>query len=309
MLNTIKKSALALALGLTLWSCEKEDSLTLDPLSEQEKPATELDQYLHDNFQKPHNCIVRYKFVNRYVDDTKRVTPADRDMVKPYMDFVKDYWISPYTEEVNSENLIKKLFPSELVLIGSSIFNADGSRTLGTADAGVRITLTNVNDMNLASTNWIAGQLHTMQHEFTHIVHQRYDLPDGYQKLSEGDYTGASWIIQDHEETLPLGFVTPYASNNPNEDFAELVSHILTMDAQTFSDRYLDITKDENGQAPAEGSSVSLAVIEGKLLIKQKYDMTFKYFQEELNIDLGTLRDRALGKIYAPKEPEAPATE
>ncbi|BDD12246.1 hypothetical protein FUAX_46780 (plasmid) [Fulvitalea axinellae] len=270
-----------------LQGCYEDESITLGDLPTQTAPVTNLDKFLFAEFQQKHNCMVRYKFVDRYVDDSKRVTPPDKDIVGPYMTFVRDYWAGPfYQTDAGSNELIHKHYPAEIVLIGSPMYNQDGTVTLGTADAGVRITLTEVNNFNLNNTSWIRRQLHVMQHEFTHIIHQNYDLPNGYQKISEGDYSGPAWTIKTDEEMLKLGFVTPYASNNPNEDFAELVAHILTMGADGFNAKYIDIT----GETDPD-------IIKGKLTIKEKYESAVKYYREKLNIDLENLQANAWAKI------------
>ena len=72
-----------------------------------------------------------------------------------------------------------------------------------TADAGARVTLTEVNDININNQQWVFRQLGTIYHEFAHIVHQRYNLPPGWENISPQGYTGAgSWYNLTDEEAL-----------------------------------------------------------------------------------------------------------
>ncbi|MCG8476525.1 MAG: putative zinc-binding metallopeptidase [Cytophagales bacterium] len=303
MLQNHKLSAVLVMLMLMLLGCKSDESVSFDPLPKQNDSNDPLDKYLYAEFQQTFNCMVRYRFVNRYVDDSKRVTPPDRSLVQPYMDFLKDHWVHPYLESGSgSETLIRKLFPAEIVLIGSPMYNLDGTVTLGTADAGVRITLTEVNDFDLENLNWKISQLHVMQHEFSHIIHQKYDLPDNYQKISEGDYTGSGWTIKDYSEMLRLGFVTPYASSDPNEDFAELVSNLLTLPESFFYERFLDINRNELGVlwAETDDGNADPEVVRGKLRIQEKYEAVQKYFKEVLDIDFEMLRTNTLARLFPP---------
>ncbi len=94
-------------------------------------------------------------------------------------------------------------------MIGSPIYNNDGTITLGTADAGARITLTVVNDIDENDHEWVFQQLHTIYHEFAHIVHQNFNLPPNWEQISPQGYTSAgSWYNLSNEEALERGFVS-----------------------------------------------------------------------------------------------------
>src|SRR5690606_30477909 len=171
---------------------------------------------------------VRYRFVDRYVDRTKRVTPPKLDVVQPMLEFLTDFWIKPFTDVANGNRFFKGHVPAEIILVGSPMFNNDGTVTLGTADAGARITLTEVNFIDVDDQDWVFRQLGTIYHEFAHIVHQRYNLPSGFQDVSPEGYTSAgSWYNLTEEQALQRGYVSPYATSSYNEDFAEIVAFLL----------------------------------------------------------------------------------
>ena len=106
------------------------------------------------------------------------------------------------------------------------MYNDDGTVTLGTADAGARITLTDVNSIDLDDQEWLYLQLNVIYHEFAHIVHQRYNLPTNWQHISPEGYTSVgSWYTLSDEEALQRGFVTNYATSRIiMRTYAEMVA-------------------------------------------------------------------------------------
>lgn len=145
---------LIISLFAATTSCYKDESVEA-PIKTVTPSNDPIDQYIEENFTEKYGVAVRYKFVDRYVDQTKRVTPPSRDVVVPMLDFLTELWIEPYLEVPNGEKFFKKHVPAEMVFIGSSIYNNDGTVTLGTADAGARITLTEVNDVDINNQDWV----------------------------------------------------------------------------------------------------------------------------------------------------------
>src|SRR5690606_32399753 len=146
----------------------------------------------------------------------------------PMLDFLTEYWIEPFVSVANGNRFFRAHVPAEIVLIGSMMYNSDGTVTLGTADAGARITLTEVNFVNPDNKEWVLRQLGTIYHEFAHIMHQRYNLPSSWQNISPQGYTSpGSWYNLTEEEALQRGFVSRYGTSSFNEDFSEVVAFIL----------------------------------------------------------------------------------
>ena len=250
----------------------------------QERPLSEdpLDQYIQDNFVEEYGVAVRYEFVDRYVDQNKRVTPPKLAVVEPMLDFLTAFWIEPFTNVANGNRFFKAHVPAEIVLIGSTMYNADGTVTLGTADAGARITLTEVNDINIENQEWIFRQLGTIYHEFAHIVHQRYNLPPNWQEISPQGYTSlGSWYNLTEEEALQRGFVSPYGTSTFNEDFAELVAFLLFR--PDFFTRYIE---DE----PACATADCIARNEGRAKLRRKYNAVLEHYEQNTGVDLLAVR-------------------
>ena len=262
-------------------SCYKDESLEA-PVNPQTPSEDPIDIYIQNNFLDAYGVAVRYKFVDRYVDPDKRVTPPLREVVEPTLDFLTQFWVNPYINVQNGRRFFENHVPAEVVLIGSLMYNDDGTVTLGTADAGARITLTDVNSIDLDDQEWLYLQLNVIYHEFAHIVHQRYNLPTNWQDISPEGYTSVgSWYTLSDEEALQRGFVTNYATSNYNEDFAEMVAYITFF--PEFYERY--IIDEENCT-----TDDCIARNEGRALLRRKYVAVLSHYEDVTGVDLLDVR-------------------
>lgn len=269
-------------------SCYRDESVE-SPVKTQLLSDDPLDQYIQEHFADEYGVAVRYKFVDRYVDQTKRVTPPKLEVVQPMLEFLTDFWILPFTDVPSGSRFFKSHVPAEIILIGSTMYNEDGTVTLGTADAGARITLTEVNDIDIENTDWIIRQLGTIYHEFAHIVHQRYNLPPNFQEISPDGYTSlGSWYNLSEEEALQRGFVSPYGTSTINEDFAEFVAFLL-FDVD-FYERYME---DEPDCITAD----CVARNEGRTKLRRKYNSILQHYEQNTGVDLLRVRDIIQAKL------------
>ncbi|MBT1705691.1 substrate import-associated zinc metallohydrolase lipoprotein [Chryseosolibacter indicus] len=268
-------------LTLAVSSCYKDEDVN-PPLKNQPYSEDELDQFIQEEFIDEFGVAVRYKYVDRYVDQNKRVTPPKREVVEPMLEFLKDFWVEPFVSVPNGDKFFRSHVPAEIVFIGSTMYNADGTVTLGTADAGARITLTEVNFIDTQNLDWMYRQLGTIYHEFAHIVHQRYNLPSNWQQISPQGYTSAgSWYTLSDEEALRRGFVSPYGTSSFNEDFAELVAFLLY--DPNFYEKYID-DEDETNCLPCAQRN------EGRVKLRTKYSTVLRHYQQSTGVDLLAVR-------------------
>jgi substrate import-associated zinc metallohydrolase lipoprotein len=275
------------ALAVTM-SCNKDEDPNV-PIKNQTPSTDELDQYIQENFVEEFGVAVRYRFVDRYVDANKRVTPPKREVVIPMLDFLTDFWVEPFVDVPNGDKFFRKHVPAEVIFIGSTIYNADGTVTLGVADAGARITLTEVNDIDTNNKEWILRQLGTIYHEFAHIVHQRYNLPPNWQEISPEGYTSlGSWYNLTDEEALRRGFVSPYGTSTFNEDFAELVAHLLFV--EDFYEIYYDF-EDETGCPDCVERN------DGREKLRKKYNAVLSHYEQYTGVDLLKVREIVQQKL------------
>lgn len=262
---------------LSLWSCSEDD---LDPNSifggtETGKVPNEFDTWLLDNYTTPYNIEFKYRFEDMETDDTYNLVAADYDRSIALAKFTKYLWLESY-EELLGPDFIRTYCPRLLFLVGSPAYNTDGSVVLGTAEGGLKITLYNVNSISLTSID--VEQLNywyfkTMHHEFAHILHQTKNYPTEFNEITPSGYQPTGWVNVSEQDALDMGFVSPYASSETQEDFVEIIAIYVTHTAEYWDNLV--------GSASAEGQGY----------INQKLEIVKDYMTTTWGIDLDELRD------------------
>ncbi len=280
---------LLLTLLVFVSACYSDESLNVPVTDPGVDLETDLDIYIEESFTKEFGMAIRYRFVDRFVGPFQRVAPPALEAVRPMLDFIEYFWIGPYLEVENGEEFFRSHVPAEIVFLGGLIFNEDGTVTLGTADAGAQITFTNVNAVDINDSDWVALQLQTVYHEFAHIVHQRYKLPRAFETISPEGYTSpGSWFNLTDEEALTRGFVSPYATSSPNEDYAETVAFYLF--DKDFIEFYL---LDEPNCADPDCAARN----EGRELIRQKLNSILDHYEKFTGVVLPDVRARVQSRL------------
>lgn len=264
---------------LLLGGCREEekiaDDLYIPGLGGEEYAENELDKWLYQNYTLPYNIDVVYRWdaAQTYSSLSEvQLVPVEFDAVQPMMAALRDVWFEPYIQATgNSQDFLKEVAPKKIVLVGSPEYQ-NGSYKLGQAEGGRKILLLNVNNFDASDENELKESLHTIVHEFTHILHQTKLFDKKYQEISTGRYN-SNWTLLKDPEARRLGFITSYAMLNKDEDFAEMVSGILVFGYDWFKDTVL---------AEAEKSTENpntKADLEAKLAIVESY------FKETWNIE------------------------
>lgn len=232
----IKSTILLLAL-LFLSSCA-EESLDESRIDTSTPDLSELDIWLRDTYVTPYNVEVLYKWVDYETDMTKNLVPPEEDKVQPLMEVMDKVWIKCYEEEAG-EAFIKSFIPKMIYLLGGAGVNPEGTITQGTAEAGRKIVLYEVNKFDPNDAEGINRFFHVMHHEFAHILHQtELYSTETYEAISYGMYRTDWYNIAetDVESYLGEGFVSPYSMSSRDEDFAEVIAYMLTRSAQEWED-------------------------------------------------------------------------
>ncbi|NQX81028.1 MAG: hypothetical protein HRT66_03400 [Flavobacteriaceae bacterium] len=295
----IYKFILIAFIGVFLSSCASdEEEIVVKDVFDEVEEATELDLYLHNEFLVPYSSAIIYKYIDKYIDPTKKAVPARLEIVKPIAELIKTAWIKPYNvAAVDGEDFLKVYFPAEVILLGGPLYNGDGTVTLGTADAGARITFTDVNSYILDpqtqeeidfNKDWITRAFRTLHHEFAHIVDQSFNFEAGqFSEISSDGYTSpGSWTSVTNEQAIASGMVTPYGTSQVGEDFAELFSFIITTPIDEFEATYI---------TPQTGDSDD--TIEGKTRIAAKREIVVDYMNKIVRVDIYKLRDEFLKSV------------
>ncbi|WP_114783250.1 zinc-binding metallopeptidase [Botryobacter ruber] len=273
MAHKIYKLLLLFLTATLAFSCSEEDEPDISGIDftgdNWEKSA--LDNWLYENFVVPYNIEVKYRFDRYEVPLDRVLAPVMEDKVIPVMEAIKHTWIDPYEAEGGS-TFIKRLSPKQFVLIGSASYNDNGTITLGTAEGGRKILLFVINQFSKSDKEEVRQMLHTIHHEFAHILHQTVMYPQAFQNISTG-YT-ASWNDFSLADARSRGFITEYARSSPNEDFVEMVS-IMLIEGKAGFDAIV------NSQ-PAEARED----------FREKEQLVVRYFKETWNIDFYSLQAR-----------------
>jgi substrate import-associated zinc metallohydrolase lipoprotein len=285
---------IVVVLGLVLFaSCKKEDPLAdvdnIQGLGGDTWAQGPIDKWIYDNLTVPYNIAVKYKWDQSEIALNRTVVPVREEQVIPVLGAIKKAWIDVY--EAEAGNLfVKRYTPKFFVLEGSGSYNPDGTATLGTAEGGRKVVLY---QLNYFRTKDMAGYrpsdslvirevLHTIHHEFGHILHQTVMYPLEYKRISIGLYT-ANWNNVSRTAALQDGFITPYSMSKPDEDFVEMIATMLTEGKAGF-DR---IVNSISGTSP-NGTTAA----EAKSRLRQKEDLVVDYFNKVWKINFYSLQRR-----------------
>lgn len=217
-----------------LVSCSSDDlgPSIFPEVSDEPDPTSytyKFDKWLNNNFRDVYNVDFKYLMEDVEADMEYNLVPATYEKARDLALLTKYLWYDSY-EELTGQDFIKTYGPRILHLVGSPAYNPNtGTETLGLAEGGLKVTLFKVNDMDLTDINMMNEYyFRTMHHEFGHILHQTKSYPTDFNLLSTGRYDEASWQSKQPGYVASLGFVTPYASSQAREDFAETIANYLT---------------------------------------------------------------------------------
>lgn len=177
------------------------------------------------------------------------------------------------------------------MFVGSPAYNSNGTMVLGTAEGGLKITLYNLNNLNTTDINLLNRfYFRTIYHEFSHILHQTTDYTVEFDKISAADYKSDSWNSAWGwwKAALRNGFISEYASKEPNEDFVELIAHYVTNSDESW----------ENLLKIADGDGK----YEGRKILEQKIEIVKSYLSSVWHIDIDALRKEIQDRAAKLKE-------
>lgn len=219
----------AMLLGTALTSCKDENAV--DPgrsTISTATPKTSFDLWLRDNYTGNYNIDFKYKMEDIERDHDKNLIPATLYQSMRMAKVVRHVWLGAY-DEIAGKDFMRRFSPRILSMIGSASYNGDGTITLATAEAGLKVVLYRVNELDPSSVEVLNDMFfHTMHHEFAHILHQNVKWDQAYNLISASDYAPSSWHNRKFEEAAALGFISSYAGSQPREDIAEVTARYIT---------------------------------------------------------------------------------
>jgi substrate import-associated zinc metallohydrolase lipoprotein len=245
-------------------ACTKEEIITLEPPEEEPIPQNATDSLILEMRHQYQTKII-YRWDRKYTSSDAKVSPAKFELVLPYLEIIRDYWIQPFDDQV--PGFMRNHIPVEIILVGSTIRYHDGEEqgfnAAGQAISFSRILLAGVNGYSVTDTFWYEQQILTMLHEFAHTLDKKYGRPKGFDDISKGKYAGSTSFTEfDLQTARERGFWIPYGMSNEAEDFA------------TFVEAFIEMPKNE-----------LLNEIDGNDLLMKKYEKVNNYYLS-LGIDL-----------------------
>ncbi|NDP21783.1 MAG: hypothetical protein GZ091_11990 [Paludibacter sp.] len=285
------------------YSCKQEEELgasifdTTDKLNAN-SASYQFDAWLRDSYLIPYNVDFRYRMQDVGSDMDYNLVPASLEKSQQMAKLVKYLWFDVYGKIVGPD-FLKENGPRIIHLIGSPAFNPiSGTILLGTAEGGIKVTLYSCNDLDPTNVDMMNEYyFETMHHEFAHILHQKRNYPVDFNQLSKGRYNPIGWQYYSNSQAASLGFVSPYAGSQIQEDFVEIIANYLVKSDAQWNNILLMASKpgvvvDENGNdeiLPDDG-------IDGQALILKKFDLAKKWLQNSWNIDIVKLREEIINR-------------
>lgn len=230
-------------MALTVTACSDDDFTesifdTSVAVVDEDSTTYPFDLWIYENFTVPYNVEIDYKFNFTASDMDYQLTPPEYKRSQMLAHFILYLFYDVYNK-YGGDDFMAEYGPRIFHFIGSSGYSATtGTEVLGTASAGVKITLYKINDMreitddvefdsdDILQLN--EDYFHTMHHEFSHILHQTKSYPVTFGQVTSGTYDPMDWQDRDSTDTHQLGYVTHYASSATYEDFVETLSCIIT---------------------------------------------------------------------------------
>ena len=260
---------------VTFASCKKDETLDRPlPLGLGGDTWTKgpIDTWIYDSLTKTYNIEVKYRWDPWELQLDRTLVPPDESKIIPAMTAVKRIWIDPYSAETGSELFIKKYAPKSFVLVGSPQYNYNGTIVLGQAEGGNKITLFTLNSFDVTNTPELRRMLHTIEHEFAHILHQNVLYPPEFKYITP-QYT-STWFNISESAAAAEGYATAYSMSGPDDDFVEMVATMLVEG----KNRWEEFVTSQNATAQAA--------------LRKKEEIVVNYFRQVWNIDFYRLQKR-----------------
>lgn len=240
-----------------------------------------IDNWIDQQFVDPYNIEVKYKWDPYELNYTRNLIPISEEKVEPVMTAVKQIWIDPY-EKIAGGTFIKTYSPKLFVLAGSSEYNDNGTEVLGQAEGGRKIVLLRLNRFEKGNKEEVQQLLHTIHHEFAHILHQTKRYPVEWKAFNPGAIT-ATWFNSTDREANTQGLITAYSKASYDEDFVETIAFLLVYGQEKF-DAVVN-----RADVPATA----------KQILRNKEIMVVDYFNRQFKIDFRKLQQQTQAAIAA----------
>ncbi len=281
---------------LALGACKEEkldDVENISGLGGSSVVPTTIDKWVSDSLTNPYNIAVKYRWDQfEFSDVSKTLVPPDEDKIIPMSKVIRSAWIKPYVDQAGLQ-FFNTYSPKLFVLSGSVQYLSNGAVVLGQAEGGRKIVVFDVNNFLTKGTpKYIPARdsanvkefVHTLQHEFGHILHQNILYPVEFKTICKGLYFGENWINLSNAEARRDGFISAYAGSGFDDDFVETISFLLTEGRGGWEKIIKDIPDgfSENGTSKADAQAK----------LRRKEALVVGYYKTAWGIDFYQLQKK-----------------
>ena len=261
-----------------LAACSEDDLSSTSVIQPPQVVQNDFDRWLDRHYLAPYNIEFQYRYTDIESSMGYYLTPASYKQSVAMAKLVRHMCLEAYDEITGSTDFIKAYFPKILYLVGSYAYKTNGAMVLGTAEAGAKITLYNLDNLNPKTVNAKTAYFKTIHHEFGHILNQTKPYPTDFAEISGPDYVQDQCfeIYKTTESALQKGFISPYASKADSEDFVELIALYVNRSAEEWEEM------------------LTTAGDTGRPKIEAKFEIVSNYMKSTWNIDLNELREIVL---------------
>ena len=244
-------------------ACSEDDLSSESVITEAQRVENDFDRWIVKNYVTPYNIDFKYRMEDIESDRNYNLIPADYTKSVQLAKLVEFLCLQVYDEVTGGKQFIRDYFPKMIHLVGSPAYENNGTMVLGTAEGGLKITLYNVNNvdvLNVSALNYFYFK--TIHHEFAHILHQTRPYPTAFKEISGSEYVKDSWS-------------SAWGSGT---------------DAETAALKAMSVT---NTEAYWQ-SRIKTAGTTGAPIINSKFEIVYNYMLDTWNIDLDILRNTVL---------------
>ncbi len=303
-MKRVKNILQFIVFSLLLASCQKEeinpaDAENINGLGGDTWVKGPIDNWIYDTLTVPYNISIKYKWdqFEDLADITSILVPPKEEIVVPILSAVRKVWISPYLAEAG-EPFFRKNTPKFFYMIGSPAYTQNGALKLGVAEGGRKIILLATNwckikgmpDYSPADSFWIRQMFLTIHHEFGHILHQTIAYPQDFKNLNPSLLT-SNWTDYTDEQALRDGFITAYSMNNSDDDFVEIISHLLVGGKAAFEAQLASIPDGVTDRGTTKEQAIAR--------LRSKESIVVTYYKQVWGIDFYKLQSRVRAAVVS----------
>lgn len=295
-----------LALGCML-SCGEEELVQHSVVEQyfRREGNQELDNWLQQVFS-PYNIAVNYQWKKEHLPVGSIATPPQEEKVRPVVEAIKNLWIDLYEQpKAGGQNFLKDKGLLRITLLGGWELQERGVllKLWYPTTATNELFVFDVNNFDPQSKASVYRLMRSIHHQFARRLGERipYDR-DAFAAISPKSY-GSLGLPPNKNEALHRvglspyahrrGFYTLHSMDQPEDEFAEIVSIMLLHSAVEIDDA------EQTALRPID-SSLPGAIEEAKemaRIMKAKRAFVEDYFKKSVGISLSKLQILSLKQL------------